>query len=151
MAVGVAVGLAVSIPGAASANAGHHHSDHPADSGTKPNHMRSSQAAFGPPSGAPCSVGEGVVACFVAAGDVFWVKDKRADGYHVDAVWSPNGHDNNFCHNRHGSDAGWTYCDGFADDIPENSEIVFRAGVFDSDHGVVGDGSWGAELVVPTS
>lgn len=117
---------------------------HPAETTTR-------SSAAGPPSGAPCSVGEGVVACYVAKGDVFWVKDKRADGYHVDAIWSPNGGDNNFCHDRLGKDAGWTYCDGFADDIPEHSQIVFRAGVFDSDHGAVGDGSWGGELVVPTS
>lgn len=131
------------VPGSAYAN----HS--PDDSRSAEKTARSAPA--GPPSGAPCSVGEGVVACYVAKGDVFWVKDKRADGYHVDAIWSPNGSDNNFCHNRLGKDAGWTYCDGFADDIPENSEIVFRAGVFDGDHSPVGDGSWGAELVVPTS
>lgn len=53
------------------------------------------------------------------------MKDTKADGYHADVPFWWNGHeDDQTCHNRLGKDAGWTYCDGFADMIPEHELLT---------------------------
>lgn len=85
-----------------------------------------------PPLDAPCSMGSHAVACFESYGDELWVKDKVADGYHVDLYYQL--HDDHgsristgLCHNKQTAKAGWTICDGLHDRIPENTTILFRA------------------------
>jgi len=104
-------------------------------------------AASGPPSGAPCSVGAGAIACFEALGDKFWVKDKKQDGHHAVAGWS-KGHDDPFGYRCHNYNPGWAYCE-WADDIPEHSTIWFSAQVFEGDNPVFE--GWGPVVSAKTT
>ncbi|MFG3257072.1 hypothetical protein [Streptomyces sp. NPDC048172] len=71
-----------------------------------------------PPSGAKCVSTPGAKSCFVAAGDLVWVKDTKANGDSVagtiksklPARWGRE------CFNERGSDAGWVRCNF---DVPE--------------------------------
>ncbi|WP_051898646.1 hypothetical protein [Sciscionella sediminilitoris] len=137
--IGCAAALALIAPGTAVA-------------GTAPavSELGAVSSASGPPAGAPCSVGARVVTCYVAHGDIFWVKDKKADGYHVDAVWSLNGSGGTHCHDRLGARAGWTYCD-FSKKIPEHRHLVFRGLVMDGKDDPVGNGTSGPEVQASTS
>lgn len=80
-----------------------------------------------PPPGIACSLDGWVHACFDPAGDVIWVKDTQADGYHADVQmwWGSTAHtDDMTCHSRAGAAGGWAVCTGFAGTIPEDESIT---------------------------
>ncbi|MEU3195135.1 hypothetical protein ABZ686_31975 [Streptomyces sp. NPDC006992] len=70
--------------------------------------------------------------CFQPYGDKFWVKDRRADGMHIEmrALYSGNTQTVFNCKDYKGAAAGWTAC-GFAKEMKEDQTINFAALVYD--------------------
>ncbi len=72
------------------------------------------------------------LACFRPYGDKFYVRDTLADGHHIEVRGTVNRTGDNFrCHEHGGSAAGWQVCDGFHDEIPENSTIYREIGLWE--------------------
>ncbi|MYX22123.1 MULTISPECIES: hypothetical protein [unclassified Streptomyces] len=102
------------------------------------------QAASGPPSGAPCSVGSTSTICFAAYGDHIWVKDTKADGHAAVGLWvySSDLATGHYCANATGAKGGWKDCNY---NMRENVQIRFRsysrAHADDNEHWVSGTAS----------
>ncbi|WP_159047018.1 hypothetical protein [Streptomyces pactum] len=72
------------------------------------------------------------LACFRPYGDKFYVRDTLADGHHIEVRGTVNRTGDNFrCYEHGGSSAGWQVCDGFHDEIPENSTIYWEIGLWE--------------------
>lgn len=96
-------------------------------------------AGASPPSSAYCrtvyyptvNVAAGS-ACFQKYGDVFWVRDQRADGHHIEMrAQMVTGNKKFRCHEGRGSAVGWQKCTGFASKIPEHDKIFWWLSVYE--------------------
>ncbi|MFC6019837.1 hypothetical protein ACFP2T_26985 [Plantactinospora solaniradicis] len=109
--------LALIIPSAASA----------AYYGSETDYALSSS---GPTDGYECVEGTGVIACFRAYGDVFYVKDTKADGYSAVAEWHMLGFATRTgsCVNKLG-EGEWGICNK---NLTEGRELVLTAARYNS-------------------
>lgn len=70
-----------------------------------------------------------VSVCFQPSGDIFWVRDKEADGNRVAIEWRDlSGNRVGRCTDTLGVAADWTSCNK---DLPEGHNIQWRAGHWD--------------------
>lgn len=71
-------------------------------------------------------------ACFEKYGDVFWVRDRNADGHHVEMrAQMPSTGKKFRCHEGRGSSVGWQKCTGFSGKIPEHDKIFWWLAVYE--------------------
>ncbi|WP_411079256.1 hypothetical protein [Streptomyces sp. cmx-18-6] len=71
-------------------------------------------------------------ACFQKYGDVFWLRDRKADGHHVEMRGQMPSNGKKFrCHEGRGSAVGWQKCTGFASKIPERDKIFWWLSVYE--------------------
>ncbi|MFI1221619.1 MULTISPECIES: hypothetical protein [unclassified Streptomyces] len=96
-------------------------------------------AGASPPSSAYCqtlyypnpNVAAGS-ACFEKSGDVFWLRDRKADGHHVEMRAQMPSNGKKFrCHEGRGSGVGWQKCTSFASKIPEHDKIFWWLSVYE--------------------
>lgn len=65
-------------------------------------------------------------ACFTPNGDKFWIRDRRADGLHIEARGQANLTGDGFrCYSNTNGAGPWRVCDSFAAKIPEGATIAF--------------------------
>ncbi|MFE9252930.1 hypothetical protein [Streptomyces sp. NPDC007088] len=103
------------------------------------------RAAAGPPdstSKAPCVTvlnekhQTGAQGCFEKYGDVFWIKDRAADGHHVEMSGTTNSQEGKVgfrCWEDGGSAAGWQKCTSFSGKIPETSteRVIYTVAIYE--------------------
>lgn len=99
-------------------------------------HYKNSSSSSAPPSSvalngchhvSSTSTATAGTGCFKAYGDVVYVYDGAADGYHVE-VRIQGSTDNYVCRNYAGSAGGWQACNF---DMPENMPILVHTVLFD--------------------
>lgn len=133
VAGGLLLAVAIFSPTAAQATVSSHDGEYYAEN-----------VSGGPPAGeVTCNLNGWVHMCFEPHGDEIWIKDAKRDGYHADVVfWTADTDGTYICHNRHGSAAGWTVCDGLHNLIPEGDYIWLWAWESNSDDDIqTGSGS----------
>lgn len=77
-----------------------------------------------------CGSVSGATACFMPHGELFFVKDTRADGHSAAADWlfdGPDGYRSGSCVNQHGN-GSWAVCNK---SFPEGWGIDFRPTVYE--------------------
>ncbi|OQO95068.1 hypothetical protein B1813_03160 [Saccharomonospora piscinae] len=102
------------------------------------NEVRTQEAPIGTQMG---------LACFQPYGDRFWVKDMRADGYHIEMRAIDSDGKSYRCYEYGTSSAGWQICDSFHDNIGENKRLFWTVGAYDRDKLIM----LSSERVSPTS